>query len=291
MVTATSASTAAKPPWPEPGPGFRRITAPTPRLDAQPEGIGPQPPASMTMDAMNRGVATRMKFVRMSVDEGRHQALASPLAAPHPDVIPSPDAPPDFDNGRISALAAGLTIGGHAAVLFAALLLGDAAEQLAARTVVGVTLVSGGPPGPGDATGAAASPARLSRPASPAPPAPTAKRRASALDRLITPSTTPFIAKPMTEGSATPERPMANDTATLASSRTVGGTGSSRAGQGLEPGEEPPASISTPAPLCPTSASGRRDRSATSGGRCRPAGGRPRRAGSPCWWPSRPTAA
>lgn len=136
--------------------------------------------------------------------------------------------PPDFDNGRISALAAGLTIGGHAAVLFAALLLGGrGAEQLAARTVVGVTLVSGGTPGPGDATGAAASPARPSRPTFPAPAGADTETAGERLDRLTAPST----AKPTIERSAT------NDTPTPASSRTVGGTGSSRAGQGLEPGE------------------------------------------------------
>lgn len=146
--------------------------------------------------------------------------------------------PPDFDNGRISALAAGLTIGGHAAVLFAALLLGGrGAESVVVRNVVGVTLVSGGAPGQGDATGAAASPMRPSRPASPAPAGADTETAGERLDWLIAPSTTPSTAKPTTDRSATPERPMAIDTATLAPSRTGGGTGSSRAGQGLEPGE------------------------------------------------------
>lgn len=143
----------------------------------------------------------------------------------------------DDDDGRIGALAAGLTLGGHALVLFAVLLLGGRqVETVAVQNAVSVTLVGGGAQGSGGKTGAADPPARPSRPATsstaPASTPAKAEREASgeSLDQLLAPAAKPSPAAPAAGALAKANAP-------TPSSPSTGGTGSSRAGQGLGPGE------------------------------------------------------
>lgn len=136
----------------------------------------------------------------------------------------SPYAP---DEARISAVAALAALGGHAAIIVAALALSARPQTtVVVQNVVGVTLVSGasggGPAAPPTASNAAATSPAVAPPA-PAPDALAGER----LDHLIAPDSPPRPPPP----AAGFDRPSA------AAANGSGASGSSQADQGLGQGE------------------------------------------------------